>query len=157
MSEGGSNLDVAKGAVVDGVHRFPVRVYFEDTDTGGIVYHANYLKFMERARTEMLRLCGLEQSTSVQHDGVGYAVRSCNIEYLMPAVLDDVLEVRSTLRKIGGAYLDADQDIWRGREKMTEGRVRAVCINERGAPRRHPRDIISNMQSLISVPTNPDH
>ena len=139
------------GTILNGVHHFSVRVYFEDTDTGGIVYHANYLKYMERARTEILRLCGLEQSASTAKEDVGYAVRSCNVEFLVPAVLDDVLEVRSTLLKIGGAYLDAEQDIWRGDDQLTKGTVRAVCINNQGAPRRHPRDVIDRMATILPI------
>ena len=139
------------GSIIDGTHHFSVRVYFEDTDTGGIVYHANYLKYMERARTEILRLCGLEQSASTIEQGVGYAVRSCNVEFLMPAVLDDVLEVRSTLRKIGGAYLDAEQNVWRGGEQLTKGKVRAVCIGNSGAPRRHPREVVEKMATILPI------
>ena len=145
---------VEGGQFVDGVHHFPVRVYFEDTDTGGIVYHANYLKFMERARTEVLRACGFEQSTN--DDDVGYAVRSCQIEFLAPARLDDVLEVRSSLMKMGGAYLDARQDIWRGADKVTEATVRAVCINAKGAPMRHPRIVRDQIKALLPLSPNPD-
>src|SRR5262249_19258454 len=92
-------------------HVFPVRVYYEDTDAAGIVYYANYLKFAERARTEMLRAHGFE------HGGIGaglaFAVRSCAVDYLRPARLDDALEVRTRITRVGGASLEADQDICR--------------------------------------------
>ena len=139
------------GEFIDGTHVFPVRVYFEDTDTGGIVYHANYLKFMERARTEILRACGFEQSASMADGGAGYAVRACQIDFMAPARLDDVLEVRSTLAKVGAAYLDARQDIWRGDEPLTEATVRAVCINGKGAPMRHPRAMLDQMTERLTL------
>lgn len=91
------------GTVADGVHRFPVRVYYEDTDAGGIVYHAAYLRFAERARTEMMRLLGAEHTVLRAESGVVWAVRSANVEFLRPARLDDLLTVETTVREIGGA------------------------------------------------------
>src|ERR1700742_3787402 len=89
------------------------RVYYEDTDTGGIVYYANYLKFAERARTEVLRDLGITQRILMDEEGVAFAVRRCEVDYLVPARLDDELEVRTALRALGAASLDLDQAIYR--------------------------------------------
>lgn len=94
-------------------HIFAVRVYYEDTDAGGVVYYANYLRFAERARTEMLRELGIESSRMMAEDGVAFAVRRCAVDYLSPARLDDRLEVHSRLLALGGASLEAEQRIVR--------------------------------------------
>ena len=92
------------GGRMDGrVHRFPVRVYYEDTDAGGIVYHSNYLNFAERARTEMMRGFGLDHLRLKAEQNLLFAVRSCEIDFRRPARLEDLLELRSTLVHLGGA------------------------------------------------------
>ncbi len=95
-------------------HVFPLRVYYEDTDSGGVVYYANYLKFAERARTELLRRYGIDHGALMERDGIVFAVRSCDIEYLKPARLDDMLEVHSGNLRLGGASLRMDQTVMRG-------------------------------------------
>lgn len=92
-------------------HIFRLRVYYEDTDAGGVVYYANYLRFAERARTEMLRDRGIESSRLMAEEGVAFAVRRCAADYLRPARLDDRLEVRTRLKALGGASLDLEQRI----------------------------------------------
>ena len=92
---------------------FPVRVYYEDTDAGGLVYHASYLRFAERARTEALRLTGTEQGRMLAETGLGFVVRRMEIDFRAPAVLDDVLEVVTRMSEIGGASLRAEQTIRR--------------------------------------------
>ena len=100
-------------AVSGGEHIFSLRVYYEDTDAAGIVYYANYLRFAERARTEMLRELGIESSAMMDADGVAFAVRRCEADYLRPARLDDRLEVRSRLLALKGASLALEQRIVR--------------------------------------------
>src|ERR1700734_1812520 len=91
-----------EGLIEGGVHRFPVRVYYEDTDAAGIVYYANYLKFIERARTEMLRLYGVVHERERQAGGIAFIVRRAEIDYLVPARLDDELTVETRLKEVGG-------------------------------------------------------
>ena len=128
-------------------HVFPIRVYYEDTDAAGIVYYANYLKFAERARTEMLRERGFDHRELDAKDGVAFAVRSCNADYLLPARLDDALEVRTRVTHIGGASLEADQDIARDDAILTRLKVRLACINRAGRPARIPAAILAAFRS----------
>jgi acyl-CoA thioester hydrolase len=140
------------GAVSGGVHRFPVRVYFEDTDTARMVYHANYLRFMERARTELLRLIGVSQSASMSGeagDVLGFAVKSCSVEFRTPARLDDLLEVRTVNNGVGAAYIDFGQDIWRDETPIAEAQVRVVCLDHRGKPRRQPAELVSRLKTML--------
>ena len=129
--------------------RFPVRVYWEDTDAGGIVYHANYLKFMERARSDMLRRIGFGQNDQRgREDGVLFVVASLNIAYHRAAVLDDDLEVITSIEKLGRASLIFEQRIVRGDEPIATGKVRVGVIGARSfvpTPARRP---LRNDQSL---------
>lgn len=113
------------------LHSFvwPVRVYYEDTDGGGVVYHANYLRFMERARTEWLRSLGFGQRELRSEMGVLFVVREARIKYLRPAVFDDALQVVSRLEHIGRSLLKFEQIIRRGDEVLTEGQVEVVCVD----------------------------
>ena len=128
-------------------HVFPIRVYYEDTDAAGIVYYANYLKFAERARTEMLRERGFDHRELDAKDCVAFAVRSCNADYLLPARLDDALEVRTRVTHIGGASLEADQDIAREDAILTRLKIRLACINRAGRPARIPAAILAAFRS----------
>ena len=121
-----------------GVHVFPVRVYFEDTDSSGIVYHANHLRYAERARTEMLRLSGHGQRTMFEELGLGFSVRRCEIDYLAPAHLDDALEVHSSLTQVGGASLRLMQIIRRGETDLARLVLRVACVTREGRPARLP-------------------
>ena len=105
---------VRKDGFARGEHVFTVRVYFEDTDAGGVVYYANYFKYAERARTEMMRELGVESSRLMQGDGIVLAVRRCSAEYHKPARLDDQLAIRTRLLAVGGASLTAEQRVTRG-------------------------------------------
>lgn len=119
-------------------HRWPVRIYFEDTDALGIVYYANYLRFVERARTEFLRALGTDHSAMIAEDGLNFAVTRCEIDYLLPARLDDLLEVETSLLDIGGARLELLQRVRRGDEEVARVVVRLACTNRAGRPRRVP-------------------
>jgi acyl-CoA thioester hydrolase len=131
------------GWTVDATHEhvLPVRVYYEDTDAGGIVYYVNYLKFAERARTEMLRLIGREQFDMLAGEGVGFTVRRCEVDYLAPARLDDALEVRTTLVDVGGASMRLRQRIVKGEALLADMRLRLALIDRGGRPARMPKDI----------------
>jgi acyl-CoA thioester hydrolase len=120
----------------------PVRIYYEDTDTGGIVYYANYLKFAERARTEMLRSFGIENSTLLNEQRVAFAVKECCANYIKPAVLDDELNVVTTIENLGGASMRLIQDIFRGQEHLVAITVRLACMNiDTGQPCRLPKEV----------------
>ena len=120
---------------------WPVRIYYEDTDLSGIVYHANYLRYMERARTEFFRALGIKASYLEDADPAAWALRKVQIEYLKPARFDDHIEVRTTTTSLTGVRLCADQSIWRGDEELTEGAVEACIISLSGRPKRIPSEI----------------
>lgn len=108
---------------------WPVRVYWEDTDAGGVVYYANYLKFLERARSEWLRALGFEQDALRERDGVVFVVRRVEIDYLAPARFNDALEVTAGLAATGGASLDIEQVIQRGPTRLVAARVKLACVD----------------------------
>ncbi len=114
--------------MADRVFNWQVRVYYEDTDAGGIVYYVNYLKFMERARTEYLRSLGFDQQ-ALMLDGILLVVRNTTVEYLKPARLDDTLEVSVSLSRRGRAGFDVVQSIWRGGERLCKGRFSIACVS----------------------------
>jgi acyl-CoA thioester hydrolase len=126
------------------IHAWPIRVYFEDTDAGGVVYHGNYLKFAERARTELMRVAGFDHSGLAKEHGVLIVVRHCAIEFVAPARLDDALEVHSRITTIGGASLRMRQEIFRampesGSHKMLVAiELRLACISTDFRPARLP-------------------
>jgi acyl-CoA thioester hydrolase len=119
-------------------HVFPLRVYFEDTDAGGIVYYANYLKYAERARTEWLRALGADHSGLMANEGVMMTVRRCEAEFFSPARLDDALEVHTTIEEIGGATMWLDQRVMRGADELVRMRVRLACVNRDLRPAKLP-------------------
>ena len=119
-------------------HRQAIRVYFEDTDAAGIVYYANYLKFAERARTDMLRDLGISHAEMMRRDGLVLVVRRCEIDYLKPAKLDDLLTVETEAAKLGGASVDLRQRVLRDNEVLAELKVLVVCIGQDGRPTRIP-------------------
>src|SRR5690242_2024111 len=110
-------------------HQLKLRVYYEDTDAGGIVYHASYLRFAERGRTEMLRDAGFEHAQIFKDTGIGFAVVAMNINYNAPAKLDDLLTVKSKIIKVGGASMEVQQDIYSEDRLLTEMEVTLVCID----------------------------
>ncbi|WP_416899086.1 MAG: tol-pal system-associated acyl-CoA thioesterase [Minwuia sp.] len=141
----------ASGRIEGDAHLFPVRVYWEDTDAGGIVYYANYLKFTERARSDLLRGLGVDQQAMLgDGEGAMFAVRDVTIEYLSPARLDDDLVVATRLVALKGATITLDQDVLRGGEALVRSRVRAAFIGLGGRPRRIPTDIRQAMEGLAA-------
>jgi len=113
-----------------GTHSFPVRVYYEDTDAAGIVYYANYLRFAERARTEALRLSGIDQSDMLRDHGIGFVVRKCNCEFLKPAMLDDLLTIETRLADINKVSMELVQTIRRGSETLVTMEVKLVVVGK---------------------------
>lgn len=107
----------------------PVRVYYEDTDAAGVVYYANYLRFIERARTDWLRTLGVDQGALMGSHGIAFAVRALEADYLKPARLDDELIVRSTLEEVGRAQVVFRQNVLRGEELLFSARVRVVSFD----------------------------
>jgi acyl-CoA thioester hydrolase len=125
----------------DGVHQFPIRVYYEDTDALGIVYYVNYLKFAERARTEMLRLHGHDQYDLLAEQGIGFTVRRCEVDYHAPARLDDVLEVQSSLEALRGASLNLNQSVMRDGVLLAQLKLKIACVDAAGKAVRVPDEI----------------
>jgi len=125
------------------VFEWPVRVYYEDTDAGGVVYYANYLKFMERARTEWLRRLGFGQDVLMRESGIVFAVRQVSIDYLLPARLDDALTVEAAIDVVSKVSLTFRQRILRAPEAvLSEAAVKVVCLDsETFRPRAIPSDI----------------
>lgn len=128
-----------------GVHVLPVRVYYEDTDAGGVVYHANYLKYCERGRTDFLRLRGIHQSAMTD---AFFVVRHMTCDFLRPARLDDLLEVETRLVDTGGARLVLDQQVTRAGSLLFQAQVTVALIDARGRPRRLTPDLRLALNSL---------
>ena len=122
-------------------HSFPIRVYYEDTDMGGIVYYANYLKFIERARSDWVRQMGIDQVQMLEEDGVIFAVRRVEADFHMPAGFDDDLDVVTKTVAVTGARLILDQQVFRDEELLFSAQVTIVCIAETGQPARLPANI----------------
>jgi acyl-CoA thioester hydrolase len=133
------------------VHIHPIRVYYEDTDTAGIVYYANYLKFAERARTEMLRDMGFDQVRIRDEEDASFAVRACNAEYLKPARLDDALTVETEVEKVGGASIGLVQTVKRGEDVLVVMRVTLVCIRRDGRAGRVPAGVRAALEAVIRI------
>jgi len=126
----------------------PVRVYYEDTDAGGVVYYANYLKYAERARTEMLRHLRIESSVLQDEEGLGFVVRRLEVDYIQPARLDDLLEVHLSLTKVGGASMQGEQRIVRRGEDLVRIEIKLGCMKLSGGPGRLPEKIRNLLRSF---------
>lgn len=131
-------------------HHFDLPVYWEDTDAGGIVYYANYLKFTERARTDLLRLLGIHQQEMMEKEGLNFVVRECHIDYLKSAKLDDLLVVKTRLGDLKGATLRMYQDIYCATELLIRSEVRVACLGQSGKPARFSPQIKDKFASMIS-------
>lgn len=121
--------------------RFRLRVYWEDTDAAGIVYYANFLKFFERARSEMVQAAGIDQAALLAEQGIVFPVRRCEIDYLAPARLGDELDVHTNVRAVGGASIDLDQDVTRADAVLARGKIRLACTGPGGRPQRLPMPV----------------
>jgi acyl-CoA thioester hydrolase len=129
-------------------HKHVLRVYYEDTDSGGVVYYANYLKYLERARTELLRALGFEQRQLAEETGLAFAVRSLAAEYLKPAKLDDQLEILTTVEDLGRAQVTFAQTVRRGDETLLTATVRVACLDlAKGRAAAMPKPIYEKLKA----------
>ncbi|MBM3534965.1 MAG: tol-pal system-associated acyl-CoA thioesterase [Alphaproteobacteria bacterium] len=131
-------------------HCFAIRVYYEDTDAAGMVYHSNYLKYAERARTEWLRDLGVQQRQWREDTGLGFAVTRCEIDFRRPARLDDVLNVATRVIEVGGASLVAEQIIRREADEVARLRLIVACIDGHGRPARLPKNLRTAMSAATA-------
>lgn len=136
----------------DKAYRMPVRVYYEDTDAAGIVYYANYLRFVERARTEMVRAIGVDHQTLLSDHGIAFAVRRCTADYRRPARLDDLLEVESRLTRLGGASMEMDQVVRRDGTTLVDCKLKLAVMTLDGRPARLPPDIQALLVPFVVTP-----
>ncbi len=132
-------------------HCFPTRIFWEDTDAAGIVYYANYLRFLERGRSDLVRRAGIDQAALLNREGVMFPVRRCEIDYLQPAHLDDQIEVLTRIKKIGAASMDMDQDILRDEKPIVLAKIRLACVGPGGRPRRLPAFVRAALNELPVV------
>lgn len=139
--------------ILDGpVHLASYRVYYEDTDAGGIVYHANYLRWFERARSDMLRLIGIDQNAALEAGEGGYAVADMAIRYRLPARFDDVINVETRGEDVRAASISLQQIARRGGDLICEARLKVGFVGPDGRPRRQPKAWRDALNSVISTP-----
>ena len=136
-----------EGAFVGRTHHFALRVYFEDTDVAGIVYYANYLKYMERARSDMLRCAGIDQRATLEQGEGVYVVAEANIKYRASAKLDDDLVVLSEIRQVRAASCLIHQRVMRGNDILADAMITAAFLCD-GRPRRQPRAWVEAFERL---------
>ena len=139
----------AQGRFEGAVHLFWLRVYFEDTDLSGVVYHANYLRYMERARSDMLRVAGIDQRAHFEGGGGAYAIADLAIRYRAPARLDDALLVESRVVAARAASVVIHQTVRRDGELLTDARVTAALVGADGRPRRQPAAWVDLFRRLV--------
>ena len=139
---------LAAGRIVDGEHRLPLRVYFEDTDLSGFVYHANYLRFMERGRSDLLAAAGIDQRGAFETGEGHYAIADLAIRYRAPARLGDDLVVVSRVMDTKGASCVIHQRVMRGLELVADAEVKAVFLSREGRPKRQPRPWLDAFRRL---------
>jgi len=129
-------------------HRLTIRVYYEDTDLAGVVYYANYLRFIERGRSEALRDLGIDQTALKRDLGVVFVVRRLSVDYLAPAVFDDVLEIRTRVTRLRGASVEMAQEVWRAGECLNRAALTIACMDSVGRPKRLPEDVRDRLGRL---------
>ena len=139
------------GRIEGKVHLLPIRVYYEDTDFSGAVYHANYLKFCERARSDCLRLLDIHHSEL--HGTASFVVRRMVCDFLKPALIDNLLEVETRFIEFGGARMELSQTVLRAREKLFEAQVTVVLVDARGKPKRLPPEMTKTFLSRVESAT----
>ena len=139
-----------RGGFAGRQHRFALTVYFEDTDTAGVVYYANYLKFMERARSDMIRAAGIDQGAMLQGDGSAYFVTHVDIRYRRPARLGDDLQVISSVQQVRASSVHIHQRVMRGPELLADASVTAAFLDKNGRPRRQPREWVEEFRQIVA-------
>jgi len=146
-----SELDTPyRGGFVGSEHRFALTIYFEDTDTAGVVYYANYLKFMERARSDMLRAVGIDQQAMLGGDGSAYFVTHVDIRYRRPARLNDDLQVVSSVEQVRASSVRIQQRVMRGDELLADASVTAAFLDHEARPRRQPREWDEKFSKIVA-------
>lgn len=131
---------------------FSVRVYYEDTDFSGVIYHARYLHFFERGRTEALRACNISHTELLaREEPLAFAVRKMTAEWISPARIDDVLEVTTRFVEVKGARMLIDQELRRGETMIARANVEAACMNLKGRPRRLPAELVERLRSAADA------
>ena len=128
---------------------FNLKVYYEDTDAGGVVYYANYLKFMERARSDALKSLGFTNKSLIEENGTYIIVKSCNINYIKPALLEDDLEIKSNIKEITKTSFFMLQKVFKGNDQITEAGIHLVTINKKGKPVKIPKRLKEELEKLI--------
>ena len=131
-------------------HRFDLRIYYEDTDHGGVVYYANYLKYMERARTEYMRNHGIELDRLQHDEGVLFAVTEAHVHYRRPARFNDAIHVLSQLSYAHGPRLGFRQIVMRGKDVLAEGEIKLACMDTQGRARRIPQALLNTFGQTLS-------
>ena len=126
-------------------HILPISVYYEDTDLSGVVYHANYLRYMERGRTEFFRMAGISRADLDAEEPTAWTIRRIAVEYHRPARLDDQIQVVSRMTGISGARLNVLQRVMCGERLLVEGRIEACLITLTGKPRRLPKNVLETL------------
>jgi acyl-CoA thioester hydrolase len=139
-----------RGGFVGHEHRFALTVYFEDTDAYGIVYYANYLKFMERARSDMIRAVGVDQAAELRRSGSAYAVVEVDIKYRRPGKLGDDLLVVSTVEQVRASSVYIHQRVMHGPETLTDARLTAAFLDGEGRPRRQPGEWVEKFKAITT-------
>jgi acyl-CoA thioester hydrolase len=139
-----------RGGLVRSEHRYALSVDLEDTDAYGIVYYANYLKFMERARSDFLRAVGVDQAAELHRSGSAYAVVEVDIKYRRPARLGDDVQVVSNVEQVRASSVDIHQRVMRGPELLTDARVTAAFLDGEGRPRRQPSDWVEKFKAITT-------
>ena len=133
------------------IHVLPLRVYYEDTDLSGVVYHANYLRYMERARTEFFRLAGVERMAELEaHEPTAWTLTEVKVRYHRPARVDDALTVKTRLTSLSGARLGAIQKIYANDVLLMDGQIEACIVTLRGRPRRLPAELRALLTPFLS-------
>jgi len=139
-----------RGGFVGREHHFALTVYFEDTDAAGVVYYANYLKFMERARSDMIRAVGVDQNAMLRGDGSAYYVAHVDIHYRRPARLGDDLRIISTVQRVRASSVHIHQRVMRGPELLADASVTAAFLDREGRPRRQPQEWVEEFGQIVA-------
>jgi acyl-CoA thioester hydrolase len=132
-------------------HVLPISVYYEDTDLSGVVYHANYLRYMERARTEFFRLAGIPRASLEDEKPTAWSIRRIAVEYHRPARLDDQIAVRSVLTAVSGVRLNVLQKVFCGDVLLVEGRIEACMITLTGKLQRLPKNVVETLAPFVTT------
>ena len=144
-------IEPPMGRCRNGVHIFAARVYYEDTDAGGVVYHTSYLRLAERARTEMMRSLGFSHGLLLDRHNVLFALRRCTVDFRLPARLDDALEVRTRVMKVAGASIEGRQLILRDDQPLVQVETTLACIEPGGRPARLPDEVRRALEELCTT------